>query len=101
MEKLTYFLTPYSDVEKKHSRRLFSAQKFLQEHVRESCPGLYAYCQSISNLELRMDRNHWIIDYFTEYTRSKILGQRSNKLTKYINDKNDGRTQFYGCAYRA
>jgi len=68
----------------------------LTSKLQNIFPELYYYLDW--NFYLK-DIPTWILEYFKEYTKSKVLDCKSNKLQQLLDEKNSNSTNFYDWYY--
>ena len=97
-KKQLNYLTPNTNAEK------YKILEIIRNHGVESViadlkkvfPDLYHYFNW--NITFNKDIPNWILDYFMEYNKSKVLNLKSTKLTQILSEKNHP-DKFYNWYY--
>lgn len=89
------YLTMYTDTEKHKILEFIKLLdfNFIFVDLKAIFPDLYYYLDW--NLTFDHSIPEWIVEYFKEYNKSKVLNLKSEKLDYLLNEKNSSSDNFY------
>lgn len=97
-KKQLLYLTSNTDMEKQKIMEIIrnNGVESIILDLKTIFPALYQYLNW--NITLNNDTPDWILEYFMEYNKSKVLNSKSTKLTEILSEKNHP-DNFYNWYY--